>query len=216
MDRTEIRKLAQKIWDYNHMNQELENADCILVLGSHDARVAERGAELFLKGWAPLIAFSGGRGRLTGDLPGTEADTFAQVAIRMGVPEENILIENTSTNTGENILFTKKLLDARGIHPRKIIIVQKPYMERRAYATFKKMWPEVEVVVTSPLISFDEYPNESITEDDVINIAVGDLQRVKVYPSKGFQIPQEIPNDVWQAYEGLVHAGYTKQLLSDQ
>lgn len=179
------------------MNHALEKADCILVLGSHDLRVAERGAQLFLEGWAPLLVFSGGRGNLTSTWEKTEGELFAKIAIEMGVPEDKILIEDKSSNTGENILFTKKLLSKRGIDPRKIILVQKPYMERRSYATFKKVWPEKEVIVTSPKISFEDYANEKISEDEAINIMVGYLQRIKIYSEKGFQIPQEIPDDVW-------------------
>jgi hypothetical protein len=42
---------------------------------------------------------------------------------------------------------------------------------------------------------------------------VGDLQRIREYPARGFQISQEIPDDVWEAYEKLVRAGYDKYLL---
>ena len=214
MEREEICQLAKKIWDYHHLNQKLEKADCILVLGSHDTRVAERGAQLFLEGWAPLLIYSGGVGRLTPESWNEpEADKFGKVAIEMGVPEDKILTENESSNTGDNILFTRKLLDKKGIDPKKIILVQKPYMERRSYATFKKMWPEKEVIVTSPQIQFEAYPNEEISEDDMINIMVGDLQRIKIYPEKGFQILQDIPEEVWGAYEQLVAAGYTKHLV---
>jgi hypothetical protein len=48
----------------------------------------------------------------------------------------------------------------------------------------------------------------------VINIMVGDLQRIKEYPAKGFQIYQEIPHDVWAAYEELIEAGYSKRLVT--
>jgi len=209
-----VHQLAKKIWDYHHLNQKLEKADCILVLGSHDTRVAERGAELFLKGYAPLIIFSGGFGNLTKDIwTEAEADTFAKIAIKMGVPKDRIIIENKSTNTGENIIFTKKILAEQGIDPIKFILVQKPYMERRAYATFKKIWPEKECVVTSPQISFEDYPNEKISMDNIVNIVVGDLERIKVYPERGFQIKQEIPEDVWDAYNELIAAGYTSHLI---
>ena len=214
MDREKIRQAAKKIWDYHHMNQILEKADCILALGSNDIRVAERAAELFLEGWAPFIVFSGGRGRLTPDIwKSTEADEFAKRAIEIGVPQDKILIENISTNTGENIQFTKKILSEHNINPKKIILVQKPYMERRAYATFKKLWSEKDIIVTSPQISFENYPNEQLPDDLIINIMVGDLQRIKIYPEKGFQIPQQIPEDIWEAYENLVAAGYTKHLI---
>ena len=196
------------------MNQKLEKADCIFVLGSHDLRIAEYGAKLFLEGWAPLLIFSGGLGHLTKEIWNeAEADQFACVAIKMGVPREKILIENRSTNTGENIQFTKELLKEKGISPKKFIVVQKPYMERRSYATFKKVWPEKEFVVTSPPISFDDYPDKLRTKEDVIGIMAGHLQRIKLYAEKGFQIPQEIPALVWDAYEKLVAAGYTKHLV---
>jgi len=42
---------------------------------------------------------------------------------------------------------------------------------------------------------------------------VGDLQRIKYYPEKGFQIYQEIPEEVWKAYEELVKMGFDKQLI---
>lgn len=42
---------------------------------------------------------------------------------------------------------------------------------------------------------------------------VGDLQRIKIYPSLGYQIYQEIPDQVWAAYEELVARGYTEHLI---
>ena len=210
----EITRLAKKIWDYHHVNHTLVKSDCVLALGSHDTRVAERAADLFLQNWAPLLIFSGGLGNFTQGLwKEAEADLFAQIAIKMGVPENAILIENKSTNTGENILFTQRLLKERNINPQSFILVQKPYMERRSYATFKKHWPDKKLIVTSPLLSFEEYPNEEIPAEKVINIMIGDLQRIKIYPQKGFQVSQEIPEDVWQAYERLVELGFDQHLI---
>jgi uncharacterized SAM-binding protein YcdF (DUF218 family) len=201
------------------MNHQLEHADAILVLCSHDKKVAERGAELFLGGWAPLLIFSGGLGSITKDIwTDPEADQFAEIALAMGVPKESVLIENRSTNTGENILFTKQLLTDRDIDPQRFILVQKPYMERRSFATFRRVWPEKDVLVTSPQVSFDEYLEsysaKELSADDVISIMVGDLQRIKIYADEGFQIYQEIPDDVWSAYEELVRAGYDQRLIT--
>jgi uncharacterized SAM-binding protein YcdF (DUF218 family) len=99
-------KLAQILWDYNLMHHQLKNSDCILVLGSHDLRVAHRAVDVFLEGFAPYIIFSGGLGRLTkGTFTQPAADLFADIARKRDVPEDKILIENQSTNTGENILF---------------------------------------------------------------------------------------------------------------
>jgi uncharacterized SAM-binding protein YcdF (DUF218 family) len=215
---TRVRALAQVLWDYHRLQHELRPSDAVLVLCSHDLRVAERGAGLFLEGWAPLLIFSGGLGSITRALMTTpEADQFAEIARRMGVPADRILIENKSTNTGENVRFTRALLEAQGLAPRTFIVVQKPYMERRSYATFRRVWPEPQVRVTSPQVSMDEYlsaySHGSLSAQDVISIMVGDLQRIRLYAERGFQIPQDIPDDVWAAYEALVRAGYDQRLV---
>lgn len=209
-----IEDLARLIWDYHHLHHRLQPADLILALGSNDTRVADRAAELYLAGWAGTLIFSGGAGALTRDrFDRPEAEIFADIARDRGVPARAILIEPHSTNTGENIVFSRRLLAERGIEPKRIILVQKPYMERRAYATFKKIWPEPELIVTSPEISFEDYPTADLPFDLVVNIMVGDLQRIRLYPGLGFQIEQEIPDEVWEAGQKLIALGYNRHLV---
>ena len=212
----ETLRLAKKLWDYHHVNHTVEKAEFILVLGSHDLRVADRAAELYFEGWASMIIFSGGLGNFTKEMwTETEADKFAAIAIKMGVPKESILVENKSTNTGENILFTQQLFAQKNLDPQSFIVVQKPYMERRSYATFKKHWPDKKLIVTSPQISFEDYPTEEIPLERVINIMVGDLQRIIIYPAKGFQVYQEVPPDVRDAYEQLIALGFNKHMMRE-
>jgi len=212
----ETLRLAKKLWDYHHVNHTVEKAEFILVLGSHDLRVADRATELYFEGWAPRIIFSGGLGNFTKEMwTETEADKFAAIAIKMGVPKESILVENKSTNTGENILFTQQLLAQQNLEPQSFIVVQKPYMERRSYATFKKHWPDKKLIVTSPQISFEDYPTKEIPLERVINIMVGDLQRIIIYPAKGFQVYQEVPPDVRDAYEQLIALGFNKHMMRE-
>jgi len=210
------------IWDYMHVNHRLKKADVIFALGSSETRVAEYASQLYLDGWAPVVLFAGSgsvhnhkrcREQFIGT---TEAEVFADIARNMGVPEEAILIEKKSQNTGENYEFAIKLLNKHGIEPKTVIAVQKPYMERRTYATGKVWWPNMKFIVTSPPISIEDYPNESNNYNEHwVHSMVGDLQRIKEYPKKGFQIEQEIPNEVWEAYECLVSLGYTNKLLSN-
>jgi uncharacterized SAM-binding protein YcdF (DUF218 family) len=208
-------ELARRLWDYMLLRHELTAADVILVLGSNDVRVGEHGARLFLRGLAPLMVCSGHVGRLTaGHFEKSEAETFADAAVRLGVPRSAILLEDASTNTGENIDRSRALLAARGVHPQRVIVVQKPYMERRAWATFKRRWPEPELQVTSPPIPYHQYPTPEIPRDLVINILVGDVQRMRLYAERGFQVPQPIPDEVWAAWEGLVARGYTGHLVA--
>lgn len=205
---------ARTVWDYHHVGHALAAADCIVVLGSHDTRVAARGADVFLEGWAPRIVFTGGLGSLTSGLwDRPEAEIFAEAAEARGVPRASMLIEPRASNTGENVLFTRALLQAAGLSPRRAIAVQKPYMERRTLATFRQLWPELDVIVTSPPLSFEEYPTAGITREDVVHIMVGDLQRLIVYGEKGWSAPQDVPAAVRAAFDRLVEAGYTRRLL---
>jgi uncharacterized SAM-binding protein YcdF (DUF218 family) len=205
---------ARTLWDYHHVGHTLQKSDALLVLGSHDTRVAERGAELLLGGWAPLVVFSGHLGALTrGMWTRSEAEVFADVAAEMGVPRECMRLETRSTHTGENVDFSRELLAREGLRPRTAIAVQKPYMERRTLATFGQRWPDLQVTVTSPPITFDDYPTASIGKDDVIHIMVGDLQRLMVYGQRGWSAPQEVPPEVLEAYQALIAAGYTRRLV---
>ena len=196
------------------MHQDLKPSDLIFVLGSNDVRVADRAAELYLHGYAPIVVCAGGNGK-DSSLTETEAKVFSERMILLGVPADKILLEPSSTNTGENVLFTQKLLKEKGILVKNIIAVQKPYMERRTFATISKQWPEVYVQVTSPSISYEEYSVNEDFKNRFINVMVGDLQRIKIFPEKGFQIPQEIPDLVWNAYEQLVKLGYNRYVIKD-
>jgi uncharacterized SAM-binding protein YcdF (DUF218 family) len=211
---SEIDALAQHVWNYLKLHHALRPADIILALGSNDLRVAENAANLYLNGLAPLLMFSGNVGVLTREtFDQPEAEKFAEIAVQKGVPRSSIIIEAKSTNTGENIQFSRRVLSERGLDPQRLILVQKPYMERRAFATFMKNWPGKDVVVSSPPGDFADYFTEALPKELVINIMVGDLQRIREYPARGFQIEQEIPDDVWRAFELLVQAGFDKHLI---
>ena len=217
MIKNETDRLAQIIWDFHHVNHKLKNADCLFVLGSHDIRVAEYAARLFHEGWAPYMIFSGGMAH-NDDLLYTgwdksEAEILADRAMERGVPQDRILLEKEAQNTGENVQFSEKILETEGIRYDKVIAIQKPYMERRTLATIRIYWPEKELIVSSPPISYTDYPNGEIGRDELINIMVGDLQRIIEYPALGYQIGQEVPEEVWDAYEKLISTGYDRHLI---
>jgi uncharacterized SAM-binding protein YcdF (DUF218 family) len=212
----EVDNLAKIIWDYMVLNQKLEKADAILALGSFDLRVADKSAELYKENYAPYIICSGGIAH-TDDINATgwdksEAETYKERLLELGIPEEKIIIENEAKNSGENAILTKKLIQEQNLNFKKLILVQKPWMERRMYAVFKKQWPELEFTITSPLLSYEEYMNNP-RKDILINLMVGDFQRMKEYPKLGFQIEQEIPDVVWQAGQKLISLGYNKYLV---
>lgn len=208
------------IWDYMHMEHELKRAHVLFVLGSNDVRVAKHAAALYHAGYAPIIAISGDGTKhetslLNNPYHGqTESEVLKAVCLENGVPESAILTEDKANNTGQNFEFMKPVLIANDIGVKTALIVQKPYMERRAYATGKVWWPDVDLICTSPNGSFAEYTKDTFDPDTIINIMLGDLERIKEYPARGFQIHQDIPPEVWEAFLFLVEQGYTKHLLA--
>lgn len=204
------------LWEYHRVHHRLHAADLIFVLGSNDTRVALRAAELYRAGLAPLVLVSGGRGRFTENETESEGERFARAARAAGVPGECLLVECESTNTGENIRFSRRLLEERGMAVRRVLAVQKPYMERRTLASLEAQWPGVEVQVTSPQLSFEDYLTPRLTREFVIHAMVGDFQRVVEYPKRGFASVQPVPPEAVEAFETLVRAGYTAQLLGQE
>ncbi len=205
------------LWDYLCLHQAPEKADLILGFGCYDSQVARRAAQLYQAGYAPRILFTGGLGRNTNGLfSRSEAEVFAQVAMDCGVPREAILLETRSTNTKENIQFTRQLLQERNIPHSRILGVHKPYMERRIQAAMGVYWPEQVFSVTSAQVTLEEAITlalaQGMTKKDTISTIVGDFQRIELYAQKGYQLPQYIPPVCWDAYRLLVELGYDAQL----
>ena len=124
--------------------------------------------------------------------------------------------EDRSTNTKENILFTRDLLTQLGLPRDHILGVHQPFMERRICAALGVYWPEVRITVTSPQVTIPEYladaKRQGITENAAVSVIVGDFQRMDLYAQKGYQLPQEIPEEAWEAFRQLVAMGFDKQL----
>ncbi len=210
----DVDALAKIIWDYMRLNQNPQKADVIIGLGSHDLGVAEYCAKLYLEGFAPLILFTGNEGAgkdISGFDGEPEAIAFKKEAMKLGVEEGDILVETAATNTGENIVKSAELLRSQELKLAKVMVVSKPYMDRRVFATLMAQWPkpQPEFSVVSQPVDYSEYMNsKDHLKDANINIMVGDLKRIKEYPKLGFQIEQDIPSEVWDAYLTLTHMGY--------
>lgn len=137
--------------------------------------------------WLPCCSFPGGMGRFTGEWAVPEAELFAEAAMKKGVPGDCILIENKSTNTGENVCFSRAVLEKAGIpEPSSLIALQKPYMERRTLATLQAQWPEARVAVSSPPFTFMEYLTGELPQELVVSAMDGDFQRILEYLNRDF------------------------------
>lgn len=196
----------EQLWQYMQLNHSLKPVDCLLVMCSNDLRVAEHAAKLYQQGLARYVLFSGGEGRFTqGLFEKSEAETFADVAKAAGVPEAAILLETNASNSGENVRFSEQLMRDNGLMFDSFILVQKPFMERRALATFEKQWlsPYSQVLVSSSAEPFFDYINEEMPLIEVLEALIADYERIKTYPAKGFQSEQPLPDDVEAAYRDI-------------
>lgn len=220
-NREKIISKLKVIWDYMNLDMPISKADVIIGCGCSDLLIPIKCAKLFKENYAPLIIFSGGLGKITDGLFNkTEAEIYKDIAIREGVPEDKILIENRSTNTGDNFKFSLKLLNDKKIKADKIIIVHHACVERRTLSSAKAVMKNKELTITTPDITFEEFINklESDTEkiNDKISVIVGDIQRIVIYPQFGWQIENEISDEVIDAYNFLKNLGFNKFIISKE
>ena len=208
-----IFQAAKRLYDFmSDCPPAPEKADVILVLGSHDLRVPDHAASLYLSEIAPLIVCTGGYGKMTeGAFPKPEGVLFAERCVARGVPAEVILIEDRAANTGENFSFSRKLV--RGMQIKTGLAVCKPYMAKRAWATGTRQWPEAVWSVSVPNIPFSQYAPDEASLIPEIELMAGDLQRLILYAEKGYQAPVFIPPNVEEAWRFLVNAGFKRYFI---
>ncbi|MFB7263025.1 YdcF family protein [Streptomyces nojiriensis] len=205
------------IWDYHQMGHVPRPCSVAIGLGSHDLGVAEAAVDLYRRGMAPLLLFTGATSPTTRErMPRGEAVHYRERALELGVPSSAVLVEPRARNTGENIRFSRELLEEAGVDVSSVLLISKPYEERRAYATARKLWPGVDIVSASSPMTLDEYVDSIGDARLVIDMLVGAVQRLSVYPEQGFMISQHIPDDVTEAYERLRRRGFTSRLLRDE
>ncbi|MFJ6298699.1 YdcF family protein [Streptomyces griseoviridis] len=208
---------ARRIWSYHQMGHTLRPCSVAVGLGSHDLGVADTAVDLYKRGMAPLLVFTGATSPTTRDrMPRGEAVHYRERALELGVPSAAVLVEPRARNTGENIRFSRDVLEEAGVEVSSVLLISKPYEERRAYATARKLWPEVEIVSASTPMTLDEYVDSIGDARLVIDMLVGALQRLMVYPDQRFMISQPVPADVTEAYQRLRQAGFTSRLLATE
>ncbi len=209
-----LRADVETLWDYHDMHHVVRPSDVGIGLGSHDLGVATCASDLYQQGMFPLIVFTGANAPTTvSRFPRGEAVHYKEHAVELGVPGDAVLVESRATNTGENFTYTRALLEQRGIAVTSAVLISRPYQQRRAYATCKKLWPEIDITCASLPLSLDDYVLSIGDVGRVINMLVGDTQRITEYAKKGFAVEQPYPDEVDAAFRRLVVAGYTSRLI---
>lgn len=186
----------------------------IIVLGSNDPTVALRFRDMEPAFISDVIVFSGNTGRNTNGLyEKTEAETFRDIACPYIPFNAKVIIEPCATNTAENISFSFGQMARHGIFPDSVLLIQKPTMNLRAYATARKLFPSVDFKVDSPGMSFEEYAISYGDQEKLLTNVVGNVSRVLLYSKRGHMIAQTVPEHVTQSYYYLIKEGFTADVV---
>jgi uncharacterized SAM-binding protein YcdF (DUF218 family) len=145
---------TQEITDYIFLDNEDKRADLALVFG---ARYIDKPLGVLLPLYpdrVQKIVFSGGINEHTGIC---EARAMEKRAIELGVSRDDILVEDSSTNTRDNARFSYSLIDERfGLDTITTILgVVKNYHARRALMTLRRWFPSHITLKACPYRVFD-------------------------------------------------------------
>ena len=178
------KKEIQEITDYIFLEPRPEKADLAIVFGTRHRQAVDKTFRLYQNKLVPKILISGGENRVTDD---NEADKMSQELMSMGVQREDIILEDRSTNSLENVLFSKEVLEEKiGLQNlKKIIAVTKHYHSRRAIMTLRRHFPKT--IKFIPAV----YEVYGFTRDDWAGSESGrekvmsEYNKIKEYLAKG-------------------------------
>ena len=165
-------KFLEEVGNFVFMENQPESADIIFVLGNSYPYMAEKAAELYRLGLAPMVLPSGRYSISAGKFSGvtgeaekyngayqTEWEFLKDVLMKNGVPENAVLREDEATFTWQNALFSRKVTDQAGLKVKKAILCCKNYHARRAFMYYQRAYPETEFLVCP--CSVDEITKEN-------------------------------------------------------
>jgi len=209
---SEVIRKAGILWNYMSSFNRPGESDTVIVCCSYDLRVCDYACRLIQEDPDRQLVFTGGRGNWTSQLwrlP--EAHVYRERAIENGISPSRITTEEEATNLGENIRFTRERFGSL----KSAIFVSKPNTLLRLRLTARKQWPGITAFTAGPALLYPGEVSNITGVYGVINEMVGDIQRILVYPSMGFQEPHIFPGEVLEAWEYLRDAGFTDHCMKD-
>ncbi|WP_165006329.1 MULTISPECIES: YdcF family protein [unclassified Enterococcus] len=212
------------------------DAPLLILAGNCLPILADKAAELYLNGQVQQLFFVGGVGHATKFLVENFAKQgyhfedglsesemcYLYLKEKYQLPEDVVLLEKQSTNSGENAAFSLEILRSCKTLPSDILLMNDPTLQRRTKATFEKVWEQEEVTftnavpfipeitqVTEDFLFSDSELNHQWTKEYFQALVLGEMIRLKDDENgygpkgKGFIPHVEIPEEVWSAYQRL-------------
>jgi len=208
---TETLKNALLLWEYlSTCEKKVSTVDAVVVCCSYDLRVCDYACDLINSGASERLVLSGNTGNWTRHLwDKPEAHIFHERALANGVSPSLIILEDRSTNFGENIRFSNDLLP----QAESILFVTKPNSLLRVKLTAAVQCPDTNVYVSGPKINFPSDVSNVVGLFGLINEMVGDIQRIQEYSGCGYQTPHTLPKEVIESWSYLIDMGFTHHML---
>lgn len=196
-----IKELTTVIFDWLEIKDPLEKSDLIFVFGGPTLSQVKKANQIFDQGFAPYILVTGNTGTFNNpDWNKPIANIFCDYLVENKVNPQNILIQNTSMNTLEDVTFSIPIIKAKIQNFKKVILVSNPMHQRRCFATFKKQFPSnIEIINQAG----DEPNLAEVNEQEVVSIGTRCLQeyeRLIKYSQTGDIETSIIPENVTNAY----------------
>lgn len=169
------------ITDFIFIEDAPAKADIILIPGGSKAQLAEKAAELFKQGLAPLILFSGGYNEKIPDWK-SEWEYLRNIAVAKGVPESAFLKEDQAKNTFDNARLSWETIQRNNLNIKKVIFVCKSYHARRALLTYQTVFPSnVEFIVCPIVDDLDIKKDNWFLDDKKISRVMEEVEKIGKY-----------------------------------
>lgn len=134
---------VERITNTVFLPSEPRRADVLFVFGTSHGNWREA-IECAKRGLVEKILINGHSS--TGTSPSIpHAEVIRGEFVAADIPKEQILTQPTSTNTLEDVIFGKKVLDENGMSPKSVLFVSKSHHSGRAFRTLKKFFPHIPI-----------------------------------------------------------------------
>ena len=204
-------KLAQILFDYLNASDSVEPADVIIGFGHFDLAIPEKCYQLYKQGYGKKIIFNGGVGSGSGSFTRPEAIEFREyIKHKDQAALKDIVVEPDSTNTGENVRYSVRVMAeaypefnfSNNIH--SAILITNSFRQRRVGLTMMKLLPHIRIYNAPPATTIEEEIELFAKENqDIIPQMPAELDRILLYPKKGFTAEANTPHHVIEASESL-------------
>ena len=203
---------ASRLWRYLSSFRSTAPVDAIVVCCSYDLRVCDYACELIASGHSRKLVLSGNTGHWSRHIwSRPEAQVFRERANANGIPDDEILIEDKATNFGENLRYSRELLN--GV--QSVALITKPAAVLRVMLAAEVQWPDANIHVDCPEIDFPSEVSNIVGVLGAIDEMVGDIQRIQEYPKYGYQAVHAFPPEILESWRFLIASGFTRHLIPE-